>query len=73
MTAPYFTYTLSPSIWQIRGGNLCDLVDLIALLRYPRDEPKLSREFHTIAVPTKGKRITALSHGIGSDNIEIVV
>lgn len=32
-----------------------------------------SREFHTITGLYKGKRITALSHGIGCDNIDIVV
>ena len=32
-----------------------------------------SREFHTITGTYKGKRITALSHGIGCDNIDIVV
>lgn len=32
-----------------------------------------SREFHTIAGKYKGKRITALSHGIGPDNIDIVM
>ena len=32
-----------------------------------------SREFHTITGTYKGKRITALSHGIGPDNIDIVV
>ena len=32
-----------------------------------------SREFHTITGKYKGKRITALSHGIGPDNIDIVV
>mgnify|MGYP000958307207 FL=1 len=32
-----------------------------------------SREFHTITGIYKGKRITALSHGIGTDNIDIVV
>lgn len=32
-----------------------------------------SREFHTITGMYKGKRITALSHGIGTDNIDIVV
>lgn len=31
-----------------------------------------SREFHTITGMYKGKRITALSHGIGTDNIDIV-
>ena len=32
-----------------------------------------SREFHTITGSYKGKRITALSHGIGPDNIDIVI
>lgn len=32
-----------------------------------------SREFHTITGSYKGKRITTLSHGIGPDNIDIVV
>ena len=32
-----------------------------------------SREFHTITGTYKGKRITALSHGIGTDNIDIVL
>ena len=32
-----------------------------------------SREFHTITGMYKGKRLTALSHGIGTDNIDIVV
>lgn len=32
-----------------------------------------SREFHTITGTYQGKRITALSHGIGGDNIEIVL
>ncbi|MDR2954205.1 MAG: nucleoside phosphorylase [Prevotella sp.] len=32
-----------------------------------------SREFHTITATYKGKRITALSHGIGPDNIDIVL
>lgn len=32
-----------------------------------------SREFHTITGQYKGKRITALSHGIGTDNIDIVL
>lgn len=32
-----------------------------------------SREFHTITGNYKGKRITALSHGIGPDNIDIVI
>ncbi len=32
-----------------------------------------SREFHTVTGTYKGKRITALSHGIGPDNIDIVM
>ncbi len=32
-----------------------------------------NREFHTITGTYKGKRITALSHGIGTDNIDIVL
>ena len=32
-----------------------------------------NREFHTITGMYKGKRLTALSHGIGTDNIDIVV
>lgn len=32
-----------------------------------------SREFHTITGRYKGKRITCVSHGIGTDNIDIVL
>ncbi len=32
-----------------------------------------SREFHTITGQYKGKRITVISHGIGTDNIDIVL
>jgi uridine phosphorylase len=32
-----------------------------------------NREFHSITGSYKGKRITALSHGIGTDNIDIVI
>ena len=32
-----------------------------------------SREFHTITGTYKGKRITTLSHGIGTDNIDILL
>lgn len=32
-----------------------------------------SREFHTVTGSYKGKRMTVLSHGIGTDNIDIVV
>ncbi|HPW90731.1 MAG TPA: nucleoside phosphorylase [Paludibacteraceae bacterium] len=33
----------------------------------------ISREFHTITGTYKGKRISCVSHGIGPDNIDIVV
>ena len=32
-----------------------------------------SREFHAITGTYKGKRITVVSHGIGTDNIDIVL
>jgi len=32
-----------------------------------------SREFHTVTGMYKGKRLTVLSHGIGTDNIDIVL
>ncbi len=32
-----------------------------------------SREFHTVTGMYQGKRVTALSHGIGTDNIDIVL
>ena len=48
-------------------------VDMIAS-RFDSQECEVSsREFHTITGSYKGKRITALSHGIGGDNIEIVM
>ena len=34
---------------------------------------KSSREFHTITGTYHGKRVTAMSHGIGTDNIDIVM
>ena len=34
---------------------------------------KQSREFHTITGTYRGKRVTALSNGIGTDNIDIVM
>ena len=48
-------------------------VDLIAAHFETRECEVSSREFHTITGTYKGKRITALSHGIGCDNIDIVV
>ena len=48
-------------------------VDMIASFFDTRECEVTSREFHTITGTYKGKRITALSHGIGPDNIDIVV
>lgn len=48
-------------------------VDLIASFFDTKECEVLNREFHTITGTYKGKRITALSHGIGPDNIDIVV
>lgn len=48
-------------------------VDMIASHFDSTEVNVTSREFHTVTGTYKGKRITALSHGIGSDNIEIVL
>ena len=48
-------------------------VDLIASYFDSRECEISSREFHTITGTYKGKRITAISHGIGPDNIDIVM
>lgn len=48
-------------------------VDTIAAHFDSRECEISSREFHTITGTYKGKRITTLSHGIGCDNIDIVV
>ena len=48
-------------------------VDMIASFFDTKECEVSSREFHTITGTYKGKRITALSHGIGPDNIDIVV
>lgn len=50
-----------------------DRVDLIASHFDTRECEISSREFHTVTGTYKGKRITALSHGIGCDNIDIVI
>lgn len=48
-------------------------VDLVAS-RFDSIECNVtSREFHTITGTYKGKRITVVSHGIGTDNIDIVL
>ncbi len=48
-------------------------VDTVAAHFDSREMEVSSREFHTITGTYKGKRITCLSHGIGCDNIDIVV
>ena len=48
-------------------------VDLIASHFDSKECEVSSREFHTITGTYKGKRITTLSHGIGPDNIDIVL
>lgn len=48
-------------------------VDLMALHLESRECEISSREFHTITGTYKGKRITFISHGIGCDNIDIVI
>lgn len=48
-------------------------VDLIASHFDTKECEISSREFHTITGTYKGKRITTLSHGIGCDNIDIVM
>lgn len=47
-------------------------VDTIASFFDTKECDVQSREFHTITGTYKGKRITAISHGIGCDNIDIV-
>lgn len=48
-------------------------VDLVASFFDSRDFEVQSREFHTIGGTYKGKPIMCLSHGIGPDNIDIVI
>ena len=48
-------------------------VDLVASHFDTRDYEVSSREFHTIGGTVNGKRIMCLSHGIGPDNIDIVI
>lgn len=50
-----------------------DRVSLIASHFESKECDVQSREFHTITGTYKGKRITAISHGIGCANIDIVV
>lgn len=48
-------------------------VDMIAEFFDTRDFSVTSREFHTVGGTYKGKPIMAISHGIGPDNIDIVI
>lgn len=48
-------------------------VDMIASYFDTQDFETQSREFHTITGTYKGKPVMALSHGIGTDNIDIVM
>ena len=48
-------------------------VDTVASHFDTRDCDVSNREFHAITGTYRGKRITALSHGIGADNIDIVL
>lgn len=66
----------------LRPDQLCDniivcgdpgRVTMIASHFDTRDFEVSSREFHTIGGTYKGKQIMALSHGIGADNIDIVM
>ena len=48
-------------------------VDMIASYFDTRDYEVRSREFHTIGGTYRGRPVKALSHGIGGDNIDIVM
>ena len=48
-------------------------VDTVSAHFDAREGEVSSREFHTITGTYKGKRITCQSHGIGCDNIDIVI
>jgi len=50
-----------------------DRVDTIASYFDTQECNISSREFHTITGTYKGKRLTVVSHGIGTDNIDIVL
>ena len=50
-----------------------DRVNLISSHFDTKECDVQNREFHTVTGTYKGKRITAISHGIGCDNIDIVV
>jgi uridine phosphorylase len=66
----------------VRPDQLCDKiilvgdpgrVDLVASYFDEKTFEVSSREFHTIGGVYKGKKVMCISHGIGTDNIDIVV
>ncbi len=66
----------------LRPDQLCDRiilvgdpgrVEMVASFFDTRDYEVSSREFHTIGGTYQGKPIMCLSHGIGPDNIDIVI
>jgi uridine phosphorylase len=66
----------------VRPDQLCDKiilvgdpgrVDLVASYFDEKTFEVSSREFHTIGGVYKGKKLMCISHGIGTDNIDIVV
>ena len=66
----------------VRPDQLCDKiilvgdpgrVDLVASYFDEKTFEVSSREFHTIGGLYKGKKVMCISHGIGTDNIDIVV
>lgn len=56
-------------------GTCCDPARVTTVASYfdSQECEVSSREFHTITGQYKGKRITVVSHGIGTDNIDIVL
>lgn len=48
-------------------------VETVASYFDTREHQSSNREFHSVTGTYKGKRLTALSHGIGTDNIDIVL
>ena len=48
-------------------------VDTVASFFDSREVETINREFHSITGTYQGKRVTALSTGIGCDNIDIVM
>lgn len=66
----------------LRPDQLCDRiilvgdparVNIVAANFDTRDFEVQSREFHTIGGTFRGQRVMCLSHGIGPDNIDIVI